>query len=167
MSPLLVPDTGLLFWMLLSFGIVAFVLVKFGFPVILKMVEERKAYIDESLLMAEKAREELKSVSQETTLMLENARREHLKIINDATLVGKEVIKSAQIQAKVESEKIIDNARIQILDEKEIALREIRQSVADLSVDIAEKLLKSRLDVNRGQEEMINRLLDDINISKS
>jgi len=59
---LLTPDSGLLFWMLISFGIVVFVLAKYGFPIILKMVEDRKAYIEESLLMAEKARIELQQV---------------------------------------------------------------------------------------------------------
>ncbi len=167
MSPLLTPATGLLFWMLLTFGIVVFVLAKYGFPVIIKMVEDRKAYIEESLLMAEKAREELQKINQESTSMLENARREHLKIINEATLAGQEVIKASQNQAKIEAEKIIADARVQILDEKEEALRSIRTSVADLSVDIAEKLLKTRLDLNKGQDEMINRLLDDIHISKS
>jgi len=63
---LLTPDSGLLFWMLISFGIVVFVLAKFGFPVILKMVEERKAYIEESLFMAEKARTELDKVKVES-----------------------------------------------------------------------------------------------------
>lgn len=167
MSPLLTPDSGLLFWMLLTFGIVAFILVKYGFPIIIKMVEERKAYIDESLLMAEKARDELQKVSQESVTILETAHREHLKIINEASVAGQEVLKTAREQAKTEAENIISDARLQILDEKEEALRSIRNVVADLSVDIAEKLLKTNLEKSKVQDEMINRLLDDIHISKS
>ncbi|MDO9154092.1 MAG: F0F1 ATP synthase subunit B [Paludibacter sp.] len=167
MSSLLTPDTGLLFWMLLTFGVVVFVLVKFGFPVILKMVEERKTYIEESLLMAEKAREELEKVSIESTSMLENARKEQLKIINDASKTSQQVIKEARELAKKEAIKIIEDARSEVLAEKENALREIRLIIADLSVDIAEKLIKTQLDNQKSQDEMIHRLLDDINIPKS
>ncbi|MEA4936953.1 MAG: F0F1 ATP synthase subunit B [Paludibacter sp.] len=164
---LLTPDTGLLFWMLISFGIVAFVLVKYGFPVILKMVEDRKAYIDESLLMAKETRAELEKVNIESAAIIENARKEQLRIINEASKTGEEVIKEAQEKARLEADKIIENARLLILKEKEDALRDIRKSVALLSVDIAEKLIRKKLDINNGQDEMIDRLLDDINISKS
>ena len=164
---LLTPDTGLLFWMLLSFGIVAFILVKYGFPVILKMVDERKAYIDESLLMAKETRAELEKVNKEGAIIIENARKEQLRIIHEASKTGEEVIKEAHELAKVEAHELIENARLQIRKEKEDALRDIRRSVALLSVDIAEKLIKHKLDLKKGQDEMIDRLLDDINISKS
>lgn len=167
MSPLLTPDSGLLFWMLLSFGIVVFILVKFGFPVIIKMVEDRKAFIDDSLLMAEKAQDEFKKLKLESDSILENARKEHFKIINEATIASQEVIKLAHEKAKIEAEKIISDARLKIIEEKEEALHDIRKSVAELSVGIAEKLLKNQLDIKNGQDEMINRLLDEQNISKS
>ncbi|MEA4982096.1 MAG: F0F1 ATP synthase subunit B [Paludibacter sp.] len=164
---LLTPDTGLLFWMTLSFGIVVFILVKYGFPVILKMVDERKAYIEESLQMAEKAREELESVRKESALIIEKAHKEQMRILHNASKAGEVLISEAQAQAKVEAADLIEDARKQIRSEKEDALRNIRQSVALLSVDIAEKLLRKRLDIKDGQDEMINRLLDDIHIHKS
>lgn len=164
---LLTPDTGLLFWMLISFGIVAFILVKYGFPVILKMVDDRKAYIDESLLMAKKTRAELEKVNKDSAIIIENAHKEQLRIIQEASKTGEEVIKEAHEMARIEADKLIENARLQIRNEKEDALRDIRRSVALLSVDIAEKLIKQKLDLKKGQAEMIDRLLDDINISKS
>jgi len=164
---LLTPDSGLLFWMLISFGIVVFILAKFGFPVILKMVEERKAYIEESLFMAEKARTELDKVKVESERIIENARNEHLEIMNDASRLRDLLINDAKTKAAGEADKIIENARVQIQSEKEEAIRDIRRQVAGLSVDIAEKVLRSKLAEKDEQLNMINRLLDEINISKS
>jgi len=164
---LLLPDSGLLFWMLLSFGIVAFVLVKYGFPVIIKMVESRKTYIDESLLVAKQAYEQMAVVKAQGEIIVEDARREQAKIMNDATQTRDLLIKDAKEKAGLEAAKLIQEAKKQILIEKEDAIRDIRRQVADLSVDIAEKVLRGQLEKKDEQMDMINRLLDEINISKS
>jgi F-type H+-transporting ATPase subunit b len=164
---LLLPDSGLLFWMFLSFGIVAFILVKFGFPVIIKMVEDRKAFIDESLLSAQKAYNDLAKVKDESLLILDNARKEHVKILNEASQSKEMLIKDAKEKASLEAAKLIEDARKQILIEKDDAIRDIRRQVAELSVDIAEKVLRGQLDKKTEQMDMINRLLDEINVSKS
>ncbi len=164
---LLIPDSGLLFWMLLVFGVVVFVLAKYGFPVILKMVDERKAYIDESLLMAEKARLELENVKTEGLQILENARKEHTAIMNEAAALKESLIKDAKFKALQEANKMIEEARVQIGSEKEEAIRDIRRQVAALSVDVAEKVLRNKLVDTDAQVGMIDRLLDEINISKS
>lgn len=164
---LLTPDSGLLFWMLISFGIVVFVLAKFGFPIILKMVEERTNFIEESLLKAEKARTELDSVKVEAELILEKARNEHQKIMNEASQLREALIQEAKTKAIGEADKIIENARLQIQSEKEVAIRDIRKQVAGLSVDIAEKVLRNKLDKKEEQLGMIQRLIDEMNISKS
>lgn len=164
---LLTPDSGLLFWMLISFGIVVFVLAKFGFPIILKMVEERTNFIEESLLKAEKARTELDSVKVEAELILEKARNEHQQIMNEASQLREALIQEAKTKAIGEADKIIENARLQIQSEKEVAIRDIRKQVAGLSVDIAEKVLRNKLDKKEEQFGMIQRLIDEMNISKS
>jgi F-type H+-transporting ATPase subunit b len=164
---LLLPDSGLLFWMILSFGIVAFVLVKFGFPVIIKMVEDRKAYIDESLIIAKQAYEQMAIVKARGETIVENARREQVKIMNEAAQTRDLLIKDAKDKASIEALKIVEEARKQILIEKEDAIRDIRRQVAELSVDIAEKVLRVQLDKKEEQLKMMNRLLDEINISKS
>ena len=164
---LLTPDSGLLFWMLISFGIVVFVLAKFGFPIILKMVEERTNFIEESLLKAEKARTELDSVKAEAELILEKARNEHQQIMNEASQLREALIQEAKTKAIGEADKIIENARLQIQSEKEVAIRDIRKQVAGLSVDIAEKVLRNKLDNKEEQFGMIQRLIDEMNISKS
>lgn len=164
---LLTPDSGLLFWMLISFGIVVFVLAKFGFPVILKMVEERKEFIEDALLKAEKARTELDSVKAEAELILDKARKEHQQIMNEASQLREVLIQEAKTKAIGEADKIIENARLQIQNEKDDAIRDIRKQVAALSVDIAEKVLRSKLDKKDEQLGMIQRLIDEMNISKS
>jgi F-type H+-transporting ATPase subunit b len=164
---LLLPETGLLFWMLLAFGIVAFILVKFGFPVIINMVESRKTYIDESLLIAKQAYIEMDKVKAAGEAIVDNARREQVQILNEATQTRDLLIKDAKDRAQSEGQKMIDEARKQILIEKEDAIRDIRRQVAELSVDIAERVLREKLEKKGEQMDMINRLLDEINISKS
>jgi len=164
---LLLPESGLLFWMFLSFGIVAFILAKFGFPVIIKMVESRKTYIDESLLIAKQVYEQMEKVKADGEVIVDNARREQVKILNEATATRYLLIKDAKDKAQQEGVKMIDEARKQILIEKEDAIRDIRRQVAELSVDIAEKVLRGKLEKKDEQMDMINRLLDEINISKS
>jgi len=164
---LLLPESGLLFWMLLSFGIVAFILAKYGFPIILKMVEDRKTYIDESLLIAKQTYEQMAVVKAQGEAIVDEARREQVKIMNDAAQTRDQLIKDAKEKAGIEAAKLVDEARKQILLEKEDAIRDIRRQVAELSVDIAEKVLRRQLDKKTEQMVMIDRLLDEINVSKS
>ena len=164
---LLLPDSGLLFWMFLSFGIVVVILVKFGFPVIVKMVEERNQYIDDSLLLAQKAHDQLDMVKADGQAIVDNARKEQVKIMLEAAQTRDLLVEDAKQKAKLEALKLIEEARRQILIEKEDAIRDIRRQVADLSVDIAEKVLRGKLDKKDEQMDMINRLLDEINIPKS
>lgn len=164
---LLLPESGLLFWMVLSFGTVVFILTKYGFPVIVKMVEDRKNYIDESLLIAKQAYEQMEKLKADGEAIVDKARREQVKILNDATKTRDLLINDAKEKAQLEGYKLIEEAKKQILIEKEDAIRDIRRQVAELSVDIAEKVLRGKLEKKEAQMDMINRLLDEINISKS
>ena len=164
---LLLPESGLLFWMLISFGIVVFILTKFGFPVIIKMVESRKTYIDESLLIAKQTYEQMAVVKAQGETIVDNARKEQVKIMNEAAQMRDQLVKDAKEKAGIEAAKLVEEARKQILIEKEDAIRDIRRQVAELSVDIAEKVIRGQLDKKDEQMVMINRLLDEINVSKS
>ncbi len=164
---LLLPESGLLFWMLVSFGIVVFILTKYGFPVIVKMVEERKQFIDDSLLVAQKAHDDLKNIKAESETIMNEARKEQVRIMSEAAQTRDLLIKEAKDKAGVEAQKVIEDARKQILSEKDEAIRDIRRQVAELSVDIAEKVLREKLGKKEEQMNMVNRLIDEINISKS
>ena len=159
---LLMPDSGLLFWMLLSFGIVFFVLAKFGFPVITKMVNERKEYIDHSLVIAKEANEQLAHIRTEGETILAKAHEEQNLILKEAAATRERIMQEAKEQARVESDKMLEEARRQIQAEKEDAIRDIRRQVAVLSVEIAEKVLRKNLDSEKEQMEMIDRMLDEL-----
>lgn len=164
---LLSPEPGLLFWMMLSFGIVLFVLAKYGFPIILKMVETRHNYIEESLQSARKAQEELAQVKETGEALLANTRKEQALILKETTRKKDILIEQAREEARLEAEKIIVAARDQIYAEKEEAIRSIRNEVSRLSIDLAERVLREKLITNEDQMGMIDRLLDEIEISKS
>ena len=159
---LLVPDSGLLFWMVLSFGIVFLVLAKYGFPVITKMVDERKQYIDHSLMVAKEANEQLANIKAEGERILIQANEEQMQILKEAAETRERIINEAKRQARVEGEKLLMEVRRTIQIEKEDAIHDIRRQVAILSVDIAEKVLRKNLNTDTEQMQMINRMLDEL-----
>jgi len=161
------PDSGLLFWMLLCFGVVFFVLAKYGFPIIIKMVNERKEYIDHSLVVAKEANEQLANLKAEGETILAKAREEQVRILNEATATRERIISEAKTQAQIEGAKMLDEVKLQIKAEKEDAIRDIRRQVAVLSVNIAEKVLRKDLNSESEQTEMIERLLDETFTSKN
>jgi F-type H+-transporting ATPase subunit b len=160
---LLTPDPGLLFWMLVSFGIVFFVLAKFGFPIIVKMVEERKAYIDQSLESAKQANERLKGIQEESERILNEAREEQIRILKEANDMRTKIINEAKEQAHLEVGKIMEEAKANIQKEKEMAMRDIHYQIAVLSIQIAEKILRKNLDNKSAQLELADKLLNEIN----
>lgn len=164
---LFIPESGLLFWMLLSFGVVFFVLAKFGFPVITRMVEERKRYIDQSLEAAREANEKLAHIQTESESLLKRTKEEQLRILKDAVATRDRIVEEAREIARIERTKLIDEARIQINKEKEQALSEIRRQTAELSLRVAEKVMRKNLETERQHMDMIERLLDEVQISKS
>lgn len=163
MPSILTPDFGLLFWMLLAFGVVFFFLAKYGFPAITKAVEERKNYIDESLKNARETNERLANVKIESENILKEAHEQQARIIKEAMVTRDNIIAEARNKAQTEGQQLFEEAKKQIVAEKENALRDIRSQVADLSVLIAEKVIRRQLDNAEEQEKYIDRILNDMN----
>ncbi len=159
---LLTPDPGTVFWMIIIFGVVFFILAKYAFPVIIGMVEERKKYIDQSLEAARQANEQLAQVREETDRMLKEARDEQTRILKEASQTRDRVIKEARVRAQLEAQKALEETRLQIVAEKESALNDIRQQVAILSVDVAEKILRKDLKSDQEQLELVDRMIDEM-----
>ena len=157
----LLPEAGLLFWMLVAFGVVFFILYKYGFPVITSMIDERKKYIDEALENAKLANEKLAGIEEQSRQILENANAEQVNILREAVVARDNLIKEAQAKAEMESAKILTMAREQIKQEKEEALRDIRAQVAELSISIAEKVIRKELANDKEHEVFMNSLLDE------
>lgn len=159
---LLLPNSGLVFWMLISFGIVFFLLAKYGFPIIVKMVNERKAYIDQSLEVAREANAQLSRLKEEGEAIVAAANREQGRILRDAMQERDKVLNEARNQAHIAAQKELDEAKRQIQLEKDEAIRDIRRQVAVLSVDIAEKIIRRKLSDSQEQMDMIDRMLDEV-----
>ena len=158
---ILTPDFGLLFWMLLAFLIVFFLMAKYGFPIITKMVEDRKNYIDESLRKAHEANERLAGIQQESERLLAEARAKQAEILAQAKATGDSIVSEARNKAQADGAKLLQEAKAQIAAEKENALRDIRQTVADLSIVIAEKVVRQKLANNDEQQALIEQMLNE------
>lgn len=159
---LLIPDSGLLFWMIIVFGIVFFILAKYGWPVITGMIDERKRYIDDSLAAAQAANEKLAHIQEESALLLKQAREEQSRILAEAVNTRNRIVEQAKAEATAEGQKILEETKRQIEIEKEDAFRDIRRQVGLLSVEIAEKVLRKTLKDDKEQMAMIGRMLDEI-----
>jgi len=158
---LLIPSTGLLFWMSLTFLVVLFILWKFGFPVITNMVAERKAFIDDSLRKAHEANEKLANIQKESESILQEAREKQAQILKEAADTRDAIVEKAQDKARQEGARLLEDARVAIDQERKAAIADIRKQVATLSVEIAEKVLKKNLQGDQAQMDLIDRMLDD------
>ena len=163
---LLLPETGLLFWMLLSFIVVFAVLAKFGFPVITRMVEERREYVEQSLQAATEANDQLAQVKSQSEALLQSAREQQMKILNEASATRDRIVAEAKAQAQAETQRQIEDAKRQIRLEQDAAIRAARSEIALLAVDIAQKVIREKLDNTPAQMSMIDRLLDEAPVMK-
>ena len=163
---LITPDFGLFFWMTVVFLVVLFILWKWGFPVIVKMVDERKAFIDESLKKAHEANERLANIQKEGESILQEAREKQAQILKEAAETRDAIVEKAQDKARSEGARLLDEAKAAIEQEKKAAIADIRQQVATLSVEIAEKVLKQNLKDDKSQMDLIDRMLDEVSAKK-
>lgn len=163
---LITPDFGLLFWMALVFIIVLFILWKWGFPVIVKMELDRKDFIDQSLKKAHEANERLANIQKEGESILQEAREKQTLILREAAATRDAIVEKAQDKARSEGARLLEEAKASIEQEKKAAIADIRQQVATLSVEIAEKVLKQNLKDDKSQMELIDRMLDDVSSNK-
>ena len=159
---LLLPDSGLLFWMTIVFLVVFFILWRWGFPSIIKMVNERKNYIDESLAKAEEANLRLANIQKQGEELLMEAREKQAQILREASQTRDTIVEQAQEKAHEESARIRAEAKAEIESQKQAAIRDIRTQVAELSVQIAEKILRKQLTTSAEQAQLIDSLLDEV-----
>ena len=159
---LITPDFGLLFWMAIVFLVVLGILWKFGFPVIVNMVNNRKAYIDESLRKANEANEKLANIKAESEVLLQEAREKQAQILKEAAATRDAIVQKAQDKAHEEGNRLLSEAKIEIENQKRAAISDIRKQVATLSVEIAEKILREKLSSDKTQMDLIDRMLDEI-----
>ncbi len=162
---LVTPEFGLLFWMLVSFGILLFLLAKFAWKPIMKMLQDREDEINKSLDQAQAAKAEMAKLTAENEAIMKQARAERDEMLREAKATKDQIVAEAQSVAKAEADKIILAARQEIVAEKEAAMAEISGKVAELSVEIAEKILRKELSSDIKQGDYVNDLVKNITLN--
>jgi len=161
---LVTPNVGTIFWMLLFFSLILWILAKFAWKPILNSLKNREKTIDEALQSAELAKQEMIKLKSDNEKILSEARQERDKLMKEARNVKEKIILDAQEQAQQEAHKIIESAKQSIENEKKSAINEIKTQIALLSVSIAEKVIREKLDSGK-QTELIDKLLKDFKLS--
>lgn len=164
-NPLINPGIGTFVWMLISFGILAFILIKFGWPMILKSLKKREEAIAASLNEAAKAREEMKSLVAHNEELLRQAKIERDQMLRDARTTGDQIIEEARAKATAEADRIVDAARENINYEKLKAMTELKNEIANLSIEIAEKLIRAELSDKSKADAVIAREMERMQLN--
>lgn len=159
---LFTPDTGLVFWMFVAFIILFFVLAKWGWPVILKMMDERADTIDKGVEYAKKAKDQLDNAREEARKYMEEAQARQAEMLRDADKMKTQIIEEAKQQAGIEAQKVMDAAKVSIEQSRKEAELQFRNEVSKFSIDIAEKMVRHQLKNDDAQVKFVDKLLDEI-----
>jgi len=162
---LVTPDFGLVIWMTLTFLTVLFLLSKFAWKPILKMISEREKTIEDALLSAEKAKNEMARLTASNEALLREAQAERDIMLKAARETKDQIINEARSRATIEAERLIAMARESINNEKMAAVTELKNQVAHLSLLVAEKLVKEQLSSNEKQMELANTLISELKLN--
>lgn len=162
---LLTPGIGMIFWTTLFFLILLLILRKFAWPSILSAVHARNESIRKALQSAEKARAEMAKLQADNEKVLAEAKAERDAIMKEARDVKDKIITEAKEKASEEATKLLKNVRETIQNEKAAAITEMKQQMVVLSVEIAEKILRQKLDSNKEQKVLIEKLVDEIDLN--
>jgi len=162
---LVTPEIGLVFWTTLSFLILLFLLKKFAWGPIMGSITEREQFIEDALLKAEAAKEEMARLTNENDQLLKQARAERDLILREARHVKDQIIGEAKDSAQKEGAKMLEKARIEIDNQKAIAMTEVKDLVASLSIEIAEKILQKQFAKADRQDELVADLLKQVKLN--
>lgn len=156
---------GLFFWQTVLFVGLIFLLRKFAWKPILNAVNEREEKIQGALKAAEEAEKKMQALNNESEALLKQAREERDQILKEAREAREQIINEAKSKASAEAEKIMAQARETINNEKMAAITELKNQVAILSIEIAEKILKEQLSGDDKQKAMVDNLLKEVNLN--
>jgi F-type H+-transporting ATPase subunit b len=159
------PGLGLIFWMVLAFGILLFILKKFAWVPILESLKEREQSIEDALHAADKARQEMVKLKFSNEQMMAEAKEERDELMHQTRIQRDKLIEDAKTKAVLEAERIVQSAREAIENERMAAVVDLRNQIARLSIEIAEKLLERELDNHDKQAEYANQLIEKIKLN--
>jgi len=165
MDFLLTPNPGLVFWTSLTFLILVFLLKKFAWKPILHALKVREETIESSLQAAERAKAEVEDLIKVRQEMIYEAKKERDEILKETRELKEKILSEAKKSAQEEAEKIIESSRSQIIAEKNLAIKDLKNKLAELSIEIAGKILQSELKSDEKQKEIIDKYLDKVNFN--
>jgi F-type H+-transporting ATPase subunit b len=162
---LVTPGIGLIFWMLVSFSLVMYVLAKFAWAPIMKGIHQREDTIEKALEAANEAKKEMLQLKAGNEQLLRDAKDERDALMRDARKVREAIIEEARLKAGEEAARIVENARENIQFEKMAAINELKNQIASISIEIAEKLIGKELENKKAQQELTEKLLKEVKIN--
>ena len=162
---LVTPAIGLIFWTTIVFILLVILLKKYAWKPILTAVNNRNESIEKALQTAEKAKVEMENLNADNERILSEARKERDGILKEAREIKNNIVNEAKEQAKQEADKILTSSKEQIINEKMKALTELKNTVAEMSIEIAEKVLKSELSNKEKQEELVTNALKETELN--
>ena len=159
------PELGLIFWMALTFLIVLFILKKFAWGPILNAIHEREKSIENSLNLAQQAKAEMEDLKGGNEKLLAEARIERDKILKEAREIKDGMLADAKNKAQSEAERIVADARRNIQAEKLAAVNDLKNQVALISLEIAEKIVRQQLSDDNKQKELVSKLVSEVKLN--
>lgn len=159
---LFTPDLGLVFWMFIAFVILFVILYKFGWPVIIKNMDQRADTIDQGVEFARQAKDQLDNARAEAQKYVAEAQKQQAEMLRDAAKMKSDIIEEARKEASAEAQKVMDAAKLSIEQSRKEAELQFRNEVSKFSIDIAEKMVRRQMKSDAAQTELVNKLLDEI-----
>ncbi len=159
---LFTPEVGLVIWMFVAFAVLFVVLAKFGWPIIIKNMEDRANTIDNGVEYAKEAKEQLDNARAEAAKFVEEAQAKQAEMLREAAKMKSDIIEEARKEASLEAQKVMDAAKVSIEQSRKEAELQFRNEVSKFSIDIAEKMVRRQMQDTKAQSELVNKLLDEI-----
>ncbi len=158
-------SVGLFFWQTLLFLVLLFLLRKFAWKPILGAVNDRESFIKDALLSADKAREEMAQLKSDNEQVLREARAERDTILRDAREIREKMIADAKGAASAEANKMVEQAKEMIENQKMAAITDLKNQVASMSIEIAEKVIRKQLENKENQVALVEEQLKDFKLN--
>jgi len=159
------PGIGLILWMTISFAVLIYILRRYAWKPILKSLHDREETIDEALNQANLAREEMKTLKAGNEKLLKEAQEERNLILREARKVKESIIEEARGKANEEANNIVENAKERIENEKMAAMTDLKNQIAFISIEVAEKILERELSADNKQEDYLKKLIENANLN--
>lgn len=159
---LFTPDFGLIFWMFVAFLLLFLALRKWAWPVIIKSMEDRADLIDKGVEYAQNAKEQLEGARKEAEKYIAEAQKQQAEILRDAAKIKTQIIEEARNEASLEAKKVMDAAKLSIEQSRKEAELQFKNEVSKVSIEIAEKMVRRQMSSDKAQQELVNKLLDEI-----